>query len=121
MDQLHRLVNLTIKWCEKFFPAPVIQRRKELLVMIYDSPTHECYGQYCDRNNWLSINLGKCKTGKEIIQTTIHEHTHYRQDLKEYAVMTKKVGYDKNPFEIQAQYNEIMYYTNCWRSIKNKI
>ena len=35
--------------------------------------------------------------------------------------MNKKVGYDKNPFEIQAQYNEIMYYTNCWRSIKNKI
>lgn len=121
MDQSYKIVNLTIQWCEKFFPASVIKRRKELLVMLYSSPTHECYGQYCDKNNWLSINLSKCTTVKELIQTTIHEHTHVRQDLKEYSLMNKKVGYDKNPFEIQAQYNEIMYYTNCWRSIKNKI
>ena len=121
MDQSYKIVNLTIQWCEKFFAPPVIKRRKELLVMLYHSPTNECYGQYCDKNNWMTINLAKCTTIKELIQTTIHEHTHVRQDLKEYSLMNKKVGYDKNPFEIQAQYNEIMYYANCWRSIKNKI
>ena len=121
MDQAYKIVNLTIPWCEKFFDSPVIKRRKELLVMIYTSPTDGVYGQYCDRNNWLTINLDKCVTVKEIIQTAIHEHTHFRQDLKEYSLMNKKVGYDKNPFEKQAQYNEMMYYTNCWRSIKGKL
>jgi hypothetical protein len=57
---------------------------------------------------------------KEIIGTTIHEYTHFCQDLKEYALMTKKVGYDDNPFEVEANENE-KYYINCWRSIKNKL
>lgn len=121
MDQSYKIVNLTIKWGEKFFPKGKIKRRKELLVMLYNSPTNECYGQYCDANNWLTINLAKCRTVKELIQTTIHEHTHVRQDLKQYSLMNKRVGYDKNPFEIEAQYNEMMYYTNCWRKVKTKL
>lgn len=121
MDQSYQIVKLTIQWCEKFFAPPVIKRRKELLVMIYSSPTDECYGQYCDKNNWMTINVSKCTSVKEIVQTTIHEHTHFRQDLKEYSLMNKKVGYARNPFEKQAQYNEMMFYMNCWRSIKGKL
>jgi hypothetical protein len=121
MDQSYKIVNLTIQWGEKFFPPPQIKRRKELLVMIYHSPTDGVYGQYCDKNNWLTINLFNCRTIKDLVQTTIHEHTHVRQNLKEYSLMNKKVGYDRNPFEKQARYNETMYYANCWRSIKNKL
>jgi hypothetical protein len=121
MDQSYKIVNLTIQWCQKYFEEPVIKRRKELLVMVYDSPTNQVYGQYCDKNNWLTINLHFCGSVKDIIQTTIHEYTHFCQDLKEYSLMNKRVGYDKNPFEVEAQYNEIMYYKNCWRSIKNKL
>jgi hypothetical protein len=121
MDQSYRLVNLTVEWCKKFFTSPHIKRRKELLVMLYSSPTHEVYGQYCERNNWLTINLANCKDVKDIVKTTIHEYTHFCQDLKEYAVMTKKVGYDFNPFEVEARLNENTYYKNCWRSIKPKL
>lgn len=121
MDQSYKIVDLTIQWCGKFFTPPVIKRRRELLFMVYNSPTHEVYGQYCDRNNWMTINLFNCNTVKDIVKTTIHEYTHYCQDLKEYSLMTKQKGYDKNPLEVEARYNEDMYYTNCWRSIKNKI
>ena len=121
MDQSYKIVNLTIRWCEKFFTPPQIKRRRELLVMLYSSPTHEVYGQYCDKNHWLSINLAMCGTVKDLVKTTIHEYTHVCQDLKEYSLMTKKVGYYKNPLEVEACYNEDTYYTNCWRSIKNKI
>ena len=121
MDQSYRLVNLTIKWCEKFFTAPHIKRRRELLVMIYHSPTHQVYGQYCDKNHWLTINIYNCPTVRDLIKTTIHEYTHVCQDLKEYALMNKQVGYDNNPLEVEARYNEDTYYINCWRSIKKDL
>lgn len=121
MDQSYKIVNLTIQWCEKFFTAPQIKRRRELLVMIYHSETNRVYGQYCDRNNWLTINTSFCGSVKDLVKTTIHEYTHYCQDLKEYSLMNKKVGYDRNPFEVEANLNEETYYTNCWRSIKSKI
>ena len=121
MDQSYKIVTLTVKWCEKFFTSPSIKRRTSLCVMIYHNPNRKVYGQYCERNNWLTINLHKCKNVKDIVMTTIHEYTHFCQDLKEYALMNKKVGYNDNPFEIEARFNEETYYTNCWRSIKNKI
>jgi len=121
MDLSYRVVNLTIKWCEKFFTAPHIKRRRELLVMIYHSPTHQVFGQYCDKNHWLSINIHNCPTVRDLIKTTIHEYTHVCQDLKEYALMNKMVGYDKNPLEVEARLNEDTYYKNCWRSIKSKL
>ena len=121
MDQSYKIVNLTIQWCEKFFTPPQIKRRRELIVMIYNSPTHMVYGQYCDKNHWLSINLHTSNTVKDLVKTTIHEYTHVCQDLKEYALMNKQVGYDNNPLEVEARYNEETYYTNCWRSIKGNL
>ena len=35
--------------------------------------------------------------------------------------MNKQVGYDKNPLEREACYNEDTYYKNCWRSIKKDL
>ena len=121
MDQSYKIVNLTIQWCEKFFTPPAIKRRRELLVMIYSSPTHQVYGQYCDNNHWLTINLAYCGTVKDLVKTTIHEYTHVCQDLKGYSMINKRLGYDRNPFEREACYNETMYYKNCWRSIKQKL
>lgn len=121
MDQSYAIVKLTIQWCQKFFTPPHIKRRKELLIMMYESKTDGVYGQYCDKNNWLTINLGICRSVKDLVKTTIHEYTHYCQDLKEYSLMNKKVGYDRNPFEVEANFNEEQYYRNCWRSIKSKL
>ena len=121
MDQSYKIVSLTVGWCKKFFTPPHIKRHNPLCIMIHNTPSHNVYGQYCEKNNWLTINLSKCKNVKDIMMTTIHEYTHLCQDLKEYSVMTKEVGYNDNPFEIEARFNEDTYYTNCWRSIKNKI
>lgn len=120
MDQSYKIVNLTIAWCKKNFTPPHIKRRKELLVMVYNSPTDRVYGQYCEQNNWLTINLGVCHNVRDVITTTIHEYTHFCQDLKQYSVMTKKLGYDRNPFEVEARENE-SYYKKCWKSVKRKL
>jgi len=110
----------TVEWCKVNLAPPIIKRRKELCVMVHrtDKPV---YGEYCERNNWLTINLFTCENVKDIVTTTIHEYTHFCQDLKEYAVMTKQVGYDKNPFEVEANQNEVVYYKQCWKQIKNNI
>ena len=121
MDQSYKIVNLSVEWCKKFFTPPHVKRRKPLCVMIHNTPAREVYGEYCERNNWLSVNLGACDNVKDIIKTTIHEYTHFCQDLKEYSVMTKQVGYDDNPFEVEARLNEDTYYKNCWRSVKVKL
>jgi len=121
MDQSYTLVMMTIRWCEKFFTPPHTKRRSSLCVMVHCSPAREVYGEYCERRNWLTINLSYCENVKDIVKTTIHEYTHFCQDLKEYSLMTKQVGYDDNPFEVEARYNEDTYYTNCWRSIKKDL
>ena len=121
MDNSYKIINLTIDWCKVFFTPPHIKRRSELLVMVYSSESHESMGEFCNRNNWLTINLSGNSTVKDLIQTTIHEYTHHCQDLKEYPALQKKVGYDDNPYEVEARHNETTYYINCWRSIKRKI
>jgi len=121
MDQSYKIVNLSVEWCKKFFTPPHVKRRKPLCVMIHNTPAREVYGEYCERNNWLSVNLGTCDNVKDIIKTTIHEYTHFCQDLKEYSLMSKQVGYDDNPFEVEARLNEDTYYKNCWRSVKVKL
>lgn len=88
--------------------------------MIHNTPAREVYGEYCSGNNWLTINLHNCVSIKDIITTTIHEYVHFCQDLKDYGKMSKKMGYENNPYEVEARDNE-KYYTNCWRSIKYKI
>ena len=121
MDQSYRLVNLTVEWCKKFFTPPQIKRRKQLIVMVHNSPDYRVYGEFCQNNNWLTINLGVCHDVRDIIKTTIHEYTHHCQRLDDYAVMSKKVGYANNPYEVEAVNNEEQYYKNCWRSIKAEI
>lgn len=120
LDQSYKIVNLTVEWCKKFFTAPNIKRRKPLCLMIHNTPAREVYGEYCSGNNWLTINLHNCVSIKDIITTTIHEYVHFCQDLKDYGKMSKKMGYENNPYEVEARDNE-KYYTNCWRSIKYKV
>ncbi len=55
-----------------------------------------------------------------MIQTIIHEYTHYTQDLKKYDVLYKQFGYDSHPQEVEAVKNEKLY-SPCWKQIKKKI
>jgi chloramphenicol O-acetyltransferase len=53
-----------------------------------------------------------------LIRSTIHEYTHTLQSLKEYSLMNKQVGYDNNPFEVEANESEKKHYKECWSEIK---
>ena len=117
MDQLYNIVHSIISWCDEHLPPPVIKRRKTLKVMVFRE-TGGDYGYYCDRNNWLVININVCNNIRMIVRSTIHEYTHTLQNLKEYSLMNKQVGYDSNPFEVEANNSEKKYYKECWSEIK---
>lgn len=78
------------------------------------------YGQYDITNNHIQIHYDICKDVKTVIQTIIHEYTHYLQNLRKYYVLSLEYGYDKHPQEIEARKNERLY-SPCWKQIKHKL
>ena len=88
--------------------------------MVHNSPKHLVYGEFCERNNWLTVNLGVCGNVREIIKTTIHEYTHHIQKgLKQnYNSSVEKNGYYDSPFEVEARENEKIYKSVIWKEFK---
>ena len=78
------------------------------------------YGQYDPIKNKIEIHYNICGTVKMMIQTIIHEYTHYMQNLKKYDILYSKFGYDRHPQEIEACMNEKLY-SPCWKQIKHNI
>ena len=78
------------------------------------------YGQYNIVKNKIEIHYNICGTVQMMIQTIIHEYTHYTQNMKKYNVLYSKFGYDKHPQEIEARNNEKLY-SPCWKQIKKNI
>lgn len=78
------------------------------------------YGQYDYSCNHIEIHYNNCGNVRMMIQTLIHEYTHYLQNLKKYHVLYSQFGYDKHPQEIEARRNEPLY-SPCWKQIKHKI
>ena len=78
------------------------------------------YGQYNVTMNHIQIHHNICGDVKTLIQTIIHEYTHYTQNLKRYHVLYSQFGYDKHPQEVEARNSEKLY-SPCWKQIKKKI
>lgn len=78
------------------------------------------YGQFDRVNNRIEIFYNTCGNVKILIQTIIHEYTHYLQDLRMYDILCVEYGYDKHPQEIEARKNERLY-SPCWKQIKHKL
>ena len=76
-------------------------------------------GQFDYKTNTLTIYHNNNYTVKDLIQTTIHEYTHYLQPISTYYYKYSRIyRYYDNPFEVEAFKNEKKYYRKCWKSIK---
>ena len=119
---MREVVKLTTKYCVDTFG--INNRKKtEFVVSICKQRSGEiAYGQYCPYDNKITIFYDNCPTIKHVVQTVIHEYTHYLQPVKSsYHKLLKKHGYDNHPMEIEARNMENKYYKDCWNKIKNKI
>lgn len=68
----------------------------------------------------IYIHRGECYNVKKVIQTVIHEYTHFLQDLRSYSRVLNEVGYVEHPQEVEARMMEKLY-SNCWKEIKHNL
>jgi len=118
-----KFVYLSYSWCKKFFGENP-RKRKELIIDINPKRRKEkrsiyC-GSYCFYKNKLTIYINNCDSLLLIVQTIIHEYTHYLQIRRKYEYYNKVYTYYTNPYEKEAVYNEMKYGKKCLREIKNQ-
>ena len=118
-----KIVRETIKWCRDFF-GENHRRKNEFTYYVGPQPKRllkkygKYYGCYDCMENKLSVFPENNKNIKELIQTTIHEYTHYTQPIRsKYYKLDEQYGYIRNPFEVVARKNEELYKL-CWKQIK---
>ena len=118
-----KIVRLTIQWCREFL-GENHRRKNEFSVYVGPQPKRllkqygKYYGCYDCLENKLSVFPENNKNIKELIQTTIHEYTHYTQPIRsKYYKLDEQYGYIRNPFEVVARKNEELYKI-CWKQIK---
>lgn len=121
-----KYATLTFKWCKKNLGKPRRKKKVKFLVskkiIYYDETEKEkLYGHYILEKNKIIIYIKVCKTIKDIVSSVIHEYTHYLQPNYKHLLYLKNYTYKKNPFEIEAKKNEILYTDICLKEIKHYV
>lgn len=115
--------KLALKWCKNFFGINV--RRKKSIVLLLSPKIMKkkrsiVYGNYDIYRNTMCIYLNNNATVLEVVQTVIHEYTHYLQSSYRYKKYEKIYYYTQNPCEIEAKHNEEAYGNKCLRYVRNQ-
>lgn len=78
------------------------------------------YGEYCPFLHSVEIFAAECDTVRRFVDTMIHEYVHSCQPWigVRYVVQSEKVGYRKNPFEIEARKIAKEKRTGCLNHLK---
>ena len=116
---INKITKETIQYC-----VATLGVRKNLdipTVSVVKRGRSRRYGQYDYGCNHIEVFYNTCGTVQMLIQTIIHEYTHYTQDVKrKYHKLLAKYGYDKHPQEVEARRNEKLY-SPCWKQIKHNL
>lgn len=115
---------LTLEWCKMFFGEN--KRRKKKLSININSKFKKLnrsiiYGNFDTYRNIIFIYLNNHNTLLEVVQTIIHEYTHYLQSSYQYKKYQKIYNYKKNPYELEARNIEEKYGKKCLRVIRNQL
>lgn len=101
-----RHANKILYWClsnyglskyNKTFPD--VEYKK------HDYYTEGCMAYYDEIDNIIFISKDDNDTLEELVNSIIHEYIHYKQNMKEYQILSKTLSDFDNPLEIEA--NEI--------------
>ena len=121
-DLDRRTIREIVKYAAQYCTDTFGTRRKEypfVISIIAQRGGDPYHGEYCPYENRLTVYHNNCPTVKSLVQTVIHEYTHYLQPVKsKYYKMLDKYGYDNHPMEIEACEMEQTHYKDCWKYIK---
>lgn len=116
---IRNVVCEVVKWCE----TNLGKKRKNIPLkfkVLTQKVGAKVYGLYDPTINTIVVHRNICDDVRSVVKVTIHEYTHYLQDLRGYSKVLSEVGYRRHPQEIEARGNERLY-SSCWKHIKNKI
>ncbi len=94
--------------------------KKVPTVSVINNPKLKYYGMFDCGTNKIVVNRAYSHNVKLLVQTILHEYTHYLQNMTQYSSILKKVGYDNHPFEIDARNSEKLY-TEVYKQLKQLI
>jgi hypothetical protein len=118
--QVQDIVSYTAIWCMDNM-GTYNRRRNPFKISVLPDET-DCYGQFISSENRLVIFYNMCPNIRTLIQTIIHEYTHYLQPIREnYEKLYRSFGYDNHPMEVEAREKELMYYKDAWKFVKTII
>lgn len=116
-----RNLEKILSWCKDFYGGSKFKKMDTLNVCI--DYTMDAAGAYCTIQNTIFINPIHHTSFIGVIDTMIHEYTHFRQDInvmyfkyfKEY-----KYSYDRHPYEITATHTAERDKRECFRDVFHK-
>ena len=120
-----KFVNEVLKWCMKNMDYPTGHKYYPQVKICYYKTKRNRFGDYASNTRLIRIFINNHSSVEELIDTIIHEYTHYlqmptQQDQKEYNRYLKQKGYYKNPFEINARETADKYTSICLKEMKRK-
>ena len=87
---IQAIISEAVKWCEqKWGPN---NRRSDVLWIDVSWKKSECAGLYQYQDNEITIFVKEHLTVRDLIDTVIHEYTHYKQPMSKYSKLLKKNG-----------------------------
>ena len=118
VHQIRRVVCETIRWCETNLGTK--RYGVKFCVRTLGNKYTPAYGMYDGQKRTIYVFRNYAPTVKMVVQSVLHEYTHYLQNLRWYNNVLSKVGYEEHPQEVEARGMESLY-SVCWNEIKNKI
>jgi hypothetical protein len=113
--------------CPKYMGYPASPRFKDRLpkLSIHHYNTEGFCGEFDHEDVVVRVFPNYIRSKMDLIRTIIHEYTHYVQLYNsqrrnaEYAKYDYKVGYENNPFEVEARLNEVKYMRAVYRKVRH--
>lgn len=112
-----KCANLILNWCRKNLGINRYRKTKPKVSVRINFPKDETErfikGAYYAEENRIIVYHINVDSIEMLVQTIIHEYTHYLQSDKKYWDYFKTHYYSSHPYERQAERNELKYTDQC--------
>ena len=117
-----RFVNQVIEWCMNNMDYPTGHKYYPEVKICYYTTKNRRFGDYTSNSRLIRIFINNHCSVAELINTVIHEYTHYlqmptQQDQDAYNKFLKQKGYFDNPYEIEARLTADKYTAICLKEM----
>lgn len=97
-------VDKIFEWCKKKYGRSKYNGRyPEVVFRKGDYYDGEEWGYYDEIDQCIYINRDKHETVADLVDTMIHEYTHYLQNMHHYQIISKYLDPHEHPMEISAE------------------